>query len=100
MHPFDRICIDVGRCHLDCCRKVDNRLVIWSWLPNIVNSVADLFGIFQLGTGVGLRAVLEEDGCTWNGCNQIETDLSTIGCDLLDTFFILPKDHTALQRGR
>ena len=52
MHPLDRIGINIRRRHFDRCGQVDNGFVIWSWLPNVINRITYLFGIFKFGAGI------------------------------------------------
>ena len=61
VHPLDRVGVDVRRGHLDGGRQVDDALAVRRRLPHVVDRVADLDRELQLGAGVGLGRVLEQD---------------------------------------
>ena len=52
MHPFNRICINVWRCHFHSRRKIHDGLPLWSRLPNIVNRVTHFQRVLEFSTGV------------------------------------------------
>ena len=67
MHPFNGIGIDIGSRHFHSRRKVDDHLVLWSWLPNIIHRITDFERKLEFGAGVGLWRIFIRDLGLWNG---------------------------------
>ena len=100
-HPLDRVGVDVGRGHLDGGGQVDDDLAVGGGLPDLGHGVADLDGELQLGAGVGLGGVLEEDlGLVGDLLGVLLAQLRAVHGDVLDAVLVEPEDHATLQRGR
>ena len=59
--PLNLIGVDVRHAHLDRDRQVDNHRAVGGGLHDIKHRVADLNGVFGLGAGEALGAVLEQE---------------------------------------
>ena len=98
-HPLDRVGVHVGRRHLDRRRQVDDRLAVGGRLPHVVDRVADLDRIVELGAGVGLRRVLEPYVRPGHGLRQLEAQPRSVHRDRGDALPV-ESEHDAALQGR
>ncbi len=99
-HPFDRVGVDVGGRHLDRGGQVEDDRVIRCGLDDFAHGIAYLFGVLQLGPGVGLRRIFEAPLRAGVFRGLLDTLAGTVGRDGLHRGPVGTKDHAALQNRR
>jgi hypothetical protein len=99
VHPLDRVGVHVGGGHLDGRRQVDDDRLLGARLEDLQHLVADPDGEVELGTGVGLGAVLVEDGRLGDGLLVLLAQPRTLDGDVGDAVLVEAEDHAPLQRG-
>ena len=100
VHPLDRVGVDVRRRHLDGGGQVHDQRHIGGRLDDVCDRVADVDGVLQLGSGVGLRAVLVAPQRARVLLGFLDALARAVGCDGLHRFPIGAEYHAALQDRR